>query len=108
MNLLHITTEKLADSVMGVCIAGEIDMATAEQVADAIHTVFTERPREIRHDMAAVTFMDSAGIRMLLRTRREVVEQQAELRVVNAHRRVIRILDLTGLLELFQDSTIPD
>ena len=38
MNMLQITTAPVAEGVMGVCIAGEIDMSTTEQVIDAVHT----------------------------------------------------------------------
>ena len=108
MNILHITTAPVADGVMGVCVAGEVDMETAEQVTDAVRTALAGRPREVHVDMAAVTFMDSSGIRTLLQAHREAAEQQVVLRVVNAHHRVAKVLDITGLLELMQDGTILD
>ena len=92
---------------MGVCIAGEIDLATIEQVIDAVHTALAARPREVHVDMAAVTFLDSSGIRILLQVHREAAEQQVVLRVVNAHQRVTKILEITGLLELMQDGAFP-
>ena len=72
-----------------------------------MHTAFAARPREVHVDMAAVAFLDSSGIRMLLQVHREAAEQGIVLRVVNAHQRVTRILDLTGLLELMQDGAFP-
>ena len=44
MSLLQITTAPVAEGVMGVCIAGEIDMATIEQVIDAVHTALAAGP----------------------------------------------------------------
>jgi hypothetical protein len=41
-------------------------------------------------------------------TAREAAEQGIVLRVVNAHRRVAKVLDVTGLLELLQDGALPD
>ena len=75
MNLLQITTAPVADGVMGVCIAGEVDMATATQVTDAIRAALAGRPREIHLDMAAVTFLDSSGIRTLLQAHQEAAER---------------------------------
>ena len=106
--MLSITTAPVADDIMGVCVAGEVDMETAEQVADAVRTALAVRPREVHVDMAAVTFLDSWGIRMLLRAHREAAEQQVVLRVVNAHRRVMKVLEVTGLLALLQDGAFPD
>nr|WP_221382451.1 STAS domain-containing protein [Actinoplanes polyasparticus] len=107
MNLLHITTAPVADGVLGICIAGEVDMATAGQVTDAVHTALAAGPREVHVDMAAVPFLDSSGIRMLLQAQREASEQGIVLRVVNPHRRVVEVLDVTGLLDLLQDGPAP-
>jgi anti-sigma B factor antagonist len=108
MNALHITTAPVGESIMGVCVAGEVDMATAPQVADAVRAALAAGPREVHVDMAAVTFLDSCGIHMLLRAHQEAAEQQIALRVVNAHRRVVKVLQITGLLEFLQDNAFPD
>ena len=57
--------------------------------------------------MAAVTFLDSSGIRTLLQVHREAAAQDTVLRVVNAHRRVMKTLEITGLLALMQDGAFP-
>jgi anti-sigma B factor antagonist len=106
--MLSITTAPVADGVMGVCIAGEIDMATAPQVTDAVRTALAVRPSAVHVDLAAVTFLDSSGIRTLLQAQNEAAEQRIVLRVVNAHPRVAHVLELTGLLEILQDDTLPD
>jgi anti-anti-sigma factor len=106
--MLSITTAPVGDGIMGVCVAGEVDLETAEQVTDAVRTALAGRPREVHIDMAAVTFLDSSGIRTLLQAHREAADQQVVLRVVNAHQRVAKVLEITGLLELLQDGTIPD
>jgi anti-anti-sigma factor len=62
VNLQQITTAPVAEGVMGVCIAGEVDMATAPRVTDAVRTALATGPREVHVDMAAVTFLDSSGI----------------------------------------------
>jgi anti-sigma B factor antagonist len=101
--MLAITTAPVADGVMGVCIAGEIDTETAEQVAAAVREASTAGPREVHIDMAAVTFLNSSGIRTPLQAQREAAEQGVVLRVVGAHRRVARVLGITGILHLLQD-----
>lgn len=107
MNMLHIITDPVGDGIMGVCVAGEVDMETAPQVTDAVRTALATRPREVQIDMASVTFLDSSGIRTLLQAQSEAAEQGAVLRVVNAHRRVTKVLDLTGVLQLLQDGNYP-
>lgn len=58
--------------------------------------------------MAAVTFLGSSGIRTPLQGHREAIEQRIVLRLVYAHRRVTKILEITGSLELLRDGTFPD
>ena len=106
--MLQITTAPTADGVTEVCVAGEIDMETAPQVTDAVRAAITAGPRAIQVDMAAVTFLDSSGIEMLLHVRSEAAGQGIRLCVVNAHRRVTRALTITGLLDLLQDGNFPD
>jgi ABC-type transporter Mla MlaB component len=53
-----------------ILLKGELDMATAKQVEDAIAQVM--RPgRPVVIDMAMLSFIDSSGIRVLARTYQE-------------------------------------
>jgi anti-sigma B factor antagonist len=49
-------------------------------------------------DLAAVTFLDSTGIGVLVRARNRAVTSGAALTVVNFHRPVRRVFDDTGVL----------
>ena len=48
----------------GLRLAGELDMATADELLDAIRGRSQEEP--ITLDFSGVTFMDSSGLRSLL------------------------------------------
>jgi anti-anti-sigma factor len=74
--------------------AGEIDLANCGQLRDAL-----DGPpgRVLLVDLGAVTFMDGAGIRELLRQRDGAVC----LRVVHTSPAVERLLRLTGLYAEF-------
>ncbi len=82
-----MTTALVDEGVMGVCVAGEVDLDTAGQVANAVRNAVATGPREVHLDMAAVTFLDSSGIRTLLHAQEAAAEQKVVLRVVKAHRR---------------------
>ena len=86
----------------------EVDMETAPHITDAVRAALAARPREVHVDLAAVTFLDSEGIRTLLQARNDAAEQGVVLRVVNAHPRVVEVLAITGVLDLLQDGTVPD
>lgn len=65
----HFTVreERSSDGASIVC-AGELDIATAPEVEKAVDNVLgTEPPAKLSLDWSGLTFMDSTGIRLLLR-----------------------------------------
>lgn len=78
-------------------VSGEIDLAAAEAVRDSVERAgSTDSGRAVVLDLAGVTFLDSTGLRELVRpaVRREVV-----LRRPSAP--VRKLLDLTGTAQVF-------
>jgi anti-sigma B factor antagonist len=94
---LHIGTLGEARSL--VRVAGEVDLATAPDLAAALDGALAER-RPIVIDLSDVEFIDTSGVRVLLDARRHVTEQGIELTVVAPPGSPARrILDLTDLSE---------
>ena len=82
-----------------VHVAGTIDMATALNVTEAAEEVRVEgRPVEI--DLRDVAFIDSIGLRELIR-----LERNGGVRLLNPPERVLQLLDVTGTIELFAVQT---
>lgn len=81
-----------------ITVKGEIDMASAPQLQEAL----TEAPSEtVIADLSDVGFMDSTGLRSLILSHDEVKEAGGELRLVYGEGPVQRIIDLTGLGDRF-------
>ncbi|HJR91020.1 MAG TPA: STAS domain-containing protein [Acidimicrobiia bacterium] len=84
-------------------VAGELDMATAEQLHDALSALAGSK---VIIDMVDVTFIDSVGLRTLLRARQDFGEES--LHVVAPEGPVRRLLQLTQLEGSFSVSdTLP-
>jgi anti-anti-sigma factor len=78
-----------------VRVAGTIDMATAAGVTDAAEQIrVAGRPVQI--DLREVAFIDSIGLRELIR-----MERNGGVRLLNPPERVMHLLDVTGTIELF-------
>jgi anti-anti-sigma factor len=78
-----------------VRVTGTIDMATAVGVTEAAEQVRVDgRPVEI--DLRDVAFIDSIGLRELIR-----LERNGGVRLLNPPERVMHLLDVTGTIELF-------
>ena len=87
-------------------LSGEIDLSTVGEVQERLDEAVADGPRVLVLDMREVTFLDSSGLRMLLRLDRHQRERRRRLVVVPGGRRVTRVLELTGTdreLELVED-----
>ena len=97
---MRIDTHVVNDGVVRLAVSGEIDLATADTLTEAVTTVLdTARPAEVVVDLAEVTLCDSTGIDALLRARAAAHAQAVQLVVINPRGIVRRVLDVTGTLE---------
>jgi anti-anti-sigma factor len=80
-----------------VTVSGEIDMETASQFRDAALGALAHGPGTVELDLSGVTFMDSAGLHVLLATRRRAALVGAQLVVSDRSRVVGRLLDIAGV-----------
>jgi anti-anti-sigma factor len=87
------------DGCTTVSVAGELDLATADEFSRAVRSGLVRGAVLI--DLREVTFMDSSGVRALNTALRESAERGRELRVSEAmHPSVVQVLELTGMLGL--------
>jgi anti-anti-sigma factor len=83
--------------------AGELDLATAPQLARAISVAADARRPRVLVDLSALEFCDSAGQRALLGAAREVEARAGRLVVaVEPGGTVERLLELAGLTEFLR------
>lgn len=94
---LSLSTTRDADTIV-VRIAGDVDLSTVAELDRAVHAAVEAGPAGVVIDLAAVTFIDSAGINTLLKSRRLADERDRRFRVANATGVVRDVLDLTGVL----------
>ena len=60
------------DGTATITVSGEIDFRTVEALEAVLRTLVARDSGRIVVDLAAVTFMDSAGLRVLLRAREQM------------------------------------
>jgi anti-anti-sigma factor len=69
--LLRITAASASPRLM---LAGEIDVSNASDVAHALHAAQARMPGDLHVDLAAVEFMDVAGLRAFTKAARDLDE----------------------------------
>src|SRR3954454_5661560 len=93
-------TEALADGVIVLEFAGELDLAMHERFHALVDEGLGEAPRLVVADLTAAEFMDSTMLRELLRAHSALEELGAKLVVVDPQPPIRRLLELTGTDEL--------
>jgi anti-anti-sigma factor len=85
-----------------LALVGELDGTEHPTLHRAIASVVHRHPGEtVALDASGVTFLDSGGLRALLLCRDHVVDAGSELVVVTAGPVPYRVLEITGLLDMF-------
>jgi len=87
---------RLEDGVSVVVPAGEIDLATVDAVRIELGAARRDAPVVVL-DLRAVTFMDSAGLRLLVETQRAADEDGFSLLVTRGSANVERVVELVAL-----------
>jgi anti-sigma B factor antagonist len=93
---LYIATQTYGSTSI-VTMAGECDLAVADQLAYALDRVLEQHPRIVVLDLSAVTFIDCAGVRGVLAAQRHVEAHAAHLSIIPACESVHRVFALAGV-----------
>lgn len=88
---MRLTIQQRDDARL-VCVAGEIDMATAGRLRDALVAAVTDS-REVQLDLRRVSFIDCVGLRAVQDAERAAARSACEL-AVRPSRAVRRISEL--------------
>jgi anti-sigma B factor antagonist len=98
---LTLTTRTDRDGVVTVSVAGEVFTFTAPTLRSALDAELERRPPELVLDLRGVRFLGSAGLAVLVETKRSAGARDIPLRLIATTRPVTRPLAVTGLLALF-------
>ena len=100
MSLTVRTGER--DAMVVVSVAGELDMATAPQLQDQITDLLDRGRNRLVFDLTDVSFCDSTGLSVFVRAKNSCDESGGVVRLAAPQRGVLRILEVSGLVEVLQ------
>ena len=88
---------------MVLVVSGEIDMLSAPQLADAIHTALAARPPALIVDLTKVDFLASAGLTVLVTAHADATPPTRFAVVANspATSRPIKLMGLDSVLSVY-------
>lgn len=83
---------------MTATVSGEVDHHGAKEIMQSLdHNLTCAMPHSLTLDLSGVTFMDSSGIAVLLRTWRRMGELQGRMQVVGVPPQPARVLKAAGI-----------
>lgn len=86
------------ESTVTLTLAGEVDPHTSDQLDQAVDDALVDGTRLVL-DLGGVTFIDSAGLRSLIRAQRRSDEVGGSLVLRAPRPSTLRVLEITGLTD---------
>ena len=91
----------VVDGTGEVVVEGEVDIATAPQLREALHQAIDQGATRLRIDLAEVGFIDSAGLGVLIGVLKRIREVGGEIELAHVQPAPRKVIEITGLDELF-------
>ena len=92
---------RLDDGIAHLVLQGDVDLATAQIVRQAIGESLDNGAREIVLDLGPVGFLDSTGLSVLLHAARDAERRRAKLRTMSPPGAEARlVIELAGVAKL--------
>lgn len=97
---LTVVTHTAGECVV-LTLSGELDATNAAEADEAVRIAWQDPPSYLVFDLSRLVFMDSTGVRVLVRARRRATEHEGTIVLAGLTPSVSRIIELTGLNQVF-------
>ena len=99
-------TEK--NRCLTAAVSGELDHHRAREVMEELdRQIDAALPRKLTLDLSGLTFTDSSGIAVVLRTYKRMRQLQGSMTVLNPSDQVLRVFQAAGLDKLVPFQSAP-
>ena len=95
-------TEQLETGTPVVSVMGEVDLATVQELKQALLGVGEDMTGALIVDLTGCTFLDSTGLAALIATRKRLGRSNRRLALVLSTPAVLRIFQITALDQVFE------
>ncbi len=94
-------SEEVVGNDATLVLGGELDAHSARRLDDVVDDLIARRTTSIVIDLEQVSFIDSSGLRSLIRARQRLGDEPQSVRLRKPQPGTVRLLEITGLLEHF-------
>jgi anti-sigma B factor antagonist len=93
-------TSAVENGTASIVLAGELDLAGAQQLETRLDEAEREGPARLIIDLRGLAFIDSTGLRLLLQADARARERGCELVLRPGEPSVQRVFEVTGALDV--------
>lgn len=94
---MHLdVTQDQPDTTL-ICVTGELDLATAPELRETLRAATTASPGQVTVDLRDVSFLDAAGLDVLIDTHQRLEDAGGHLQIRCTNERVLRVIRLMRL-----------
>jgi anti-anti-sigma factor len=91
----EMRSERQADSAR-LILAGELDIATAPEVDQAVRGMLSDGVRDLIVDLHDLRFIDSSGLRLLILLNERATAEDWSLKLIRPSDRSLSVFQITG------------
>ena len=94
---MEVTRTSRDDGAIQLGIDGELDLATASELREALLEAIGENGAGIWVDLAKCSFMDSTGLRVIIEGARLVAQREGQLGITGLREQPKQLFEITSL-----------
>jgi anti-anti-sigma factor len=95
------SSQQLSEGLPVVSLTGEVDLAVAPGLQESLDSLLAGGASTIVVDLLSATFLDSIALGVLVSTLEECRAGGGDLPLLVADTRILKVLDITGLVDTF-------
>jgi anti-sigma B factor antagonist len=99
---VRATTAQIGADAYVVSVSGELDIATADRLAEELERTVERNARRVIVDLVGLTFIDSVALGVLTEEARRLRSTGGTCIVVSQDPRILRVFEITGLDRIFR------
>ncbi|MGH8985106.1 MAG: STAS domain-containing protein [Acidimicrobiia bacterium] len=96
----RVSTDEQSDGVV-LRVAGEVDVYTSPALRDELYRLIDSGAPRVTLDLSDMEFIDSSGLGVFVGALKRVRERASELELRGLQPSTRKVLDITGLVQVF-------
>lgn len=95
---IEVSRNEKSTGVFVISVSGSIDTNTYAALEKEIDSTLQNSPKAIVLDMKGVSYMSSAGVRVVLKAKKMLLENKGEFSMVNLQPQIRKVFDIINAL----------